>query len=119
MRRAGIQACMDSSGNSRRARSLRGLSGEALLITELSLGHRRVRVRRREEAGRAAAPALHRAEHSKPADVTDTTLATELLLLDRCLAVAARERRRPRAICRRASWCTSRTRRRRARRTTS
>lgn len=59
-------------------------SGEALLITELSSAIAVCVFDAAEEAGAL----LHLrciARSSKPADVTDTTLATELLLLDRCL----------------------------------
>jgi chemotaxis receptor (MCP) glutamine deamidase CheD len=59
-------------------------SGEALLITELSSAIAVCVFDAAEEAGAL----LHLrciVRASKPADVTDTTLATELLLLDRCL----------------------------------
>jgi chemotaxis receptor (MCP) glutamine deamidase CheD len=59
-------------------------SGEALLITELSSAIAVCVFDAAEEAGAL----LHLrciVRSSKPADVTDTTLATELLLLDRCL----------------------------------
>jgi chemotaxis receptor (MCP) glutamine deamidase CheD len=59
-------------------------AGEALLTTELSSAIA-VCV---YDAAEAAGALLHLRcilRHSKPSDVTDTTLATELLLLDRCL----------------------------------
>ena len=59
-------------------------SGEALLITELRSALAVCVYDAAEEAGAL----LHLRciiRTSKPADVTDTTLATELLLLDRCL----------------------------------
>lgn len=59
-------------------------SGEALLITELHSAIAVCVYDASEEAGAL----LHLrciVRTSKPADVTDTTLATELLLLDRCL----------------------------------
>ena len=59
-------------------------SGEALLITELSSAIAVCLYDAAEEAGAL----LHLrciVKSAKPADVTDTTLATELLLLDRCL----------------------------------
>ena len=59
-------------------------SGEALLITELCSAIAVCVYDAAEEAGAL----LHLRciiKNSKPADVTDTTLATELLLLDRCL----------------------------------
>jgi len=59
-------------------------SGEALLVTELRSAIAVCVYDAAEEAGAL----LHLrcvVKTSKPADVTDTTLATELLLLDRCL----------------------------------
>ena len=59
-------------------------AGEALLITELRSALAVCVYDAAEEAGAL----LHLrciVRSSKPADVTDTTLATELLLLDRCL----------------------------------
>jgi len=59
-------------------------SGEALLVTEVSSAIAVCLYDAAEEAGAL----LHLrciVKSSKPADVTDTTLATELLLLDRCL----------------------------------
>ncbi len=59
-------------------------SGAALLVTELSSAMAVCLYDAAEEAGAL----LHLrciVKSSKPADVTDTTLATELLLLDRCL----------------------------------
>ena len=59
-------------------------SGEALLVTELSSAIAVCLYDAAEEAGAM----LHLrcvVKSSNPADVTDTTLATELLLLDRCL----------------------------------
>jgi chemotaxis receptor (MCP) glutamine deamidase CheD len=59
-------------------------AGEALLTTELHSAIAVCVYDATEEAGAL----LHLrcvAKSSKPADVTDTTLATELLLLDRCL----------------------------------
>jgi chemotaxis receptor (MCP) glutamine deamidase CheD len=59
-------------------------SGEALFVTELSSAIAVCLYDAAEEAGAL----LHLrcvVKSSKPADVTDTTLATELLLLDRCI----------------------------------
>ncbi len=59
-------------------------AGEALLVTELSSAIAVCLYDAAEEAGAL----LHLrciVKSSKPTDVTDTTLATELLLLDRCL----------------------------------
>jgi chemotaxis receptor (MCP) glutamine deamidase CheD len=59
-------------------------SGEALLVTELSSAIAVCVYDAAEEAGAL----LHLrciVRSAKPADVTDTTLATELLLLDRCI----------------------------------
>jgi chemotaxis receptor (MCP) glutamine deamidase CheD len=59
-------------------------SGEAQLVTELSSAIAVCLYDAAEEAGAL----LHLrciVKSSKPADVTDTTLATELLLVDRCL----------------------------------
>jgi len=59
-------------------------SGEALLVTELSSAIAVCVYDAAEEAGAL----LHLrciVRSAKPVDVTDTTLATELLLLDRCL----------------------------------
>jgi chemotaxis receptor (MCP) glutamine deamidase CheD len=59
-------------------------SGEGLLVAELSSAIAVCLYDAAEEAGAL----LHLrciVKSSKPADVTDTTLATELLLLDRCL----------------------------------
>jgi chemotaxis receptor (MCP) glutamine deamidase CheD len=59
-------------------------AGEALLVTELRSAIAVCLFDAAEEAGAL----LHLrciVRSSKPADVTDTTLATELLLLDRCL----------------------------------
>jgi len=59
-------------------------SGEALLVTELSSAIAVCLYNAAEEAGAL----LHLrciVKSAKPADVTDTTLATELLLLDRCI----------------------------------
>ena len=59
-------------------------SDESLLVTELSSAIAICLYDAAEEAGAL----LHLrciVKSSKPADVTDTTLATELLLLDRCL----------------------------------
>ena len=59
-------------------------SGPALLVTELTSAIAICLYDAAEEAGAL----LHLrciVKSSKPADVTDTTLATELLLLDRCL----------------------------------
>jgi chemotaxis receptor (MCP) glutamine deamidase CheD len=59
-------------------------SGTALLLTELSSAIAVCLYDAAEEAGAL----LHLrciVKSTKPADVTDTTLATELLLLDRCL----------------------------------
>lgn len=60
-------------------------SGDVLLLTELNSAIAVCVYDATEEAGAL----LHLrciVRSSKPADVTDTTLATELLLLDRCLA---------------------------------
>jgi len=59
-------------------------SGEALLVTELSSAIAVCLYDAAEEAG-ALLHLRFVMKSSKPADVTDTTLATELLLLDRCL----------------------------------
>ncbi len=59
-------------------------SGDALLVTEL----RSAIAVCVYDAGEQAGALLHLRcviKHSKPVDVTDTTLATELLLLHRCL----------------------------------
>ena len=59
-------------------------SGEAQLVTELSSALAVCLYDAAEEAGAL----LHLrcvVKSSKPVDVTDTTLATELLLLDRCI----------------------------------
>jgi len=59
-------------------------SGEGLLVTELSSAIGLCLYDAAEETGAL----LHLrciVKSSKPVDVTDTTLATELLLLDRCL----------------------------------
>ena len=59
-------------------------SGEALLVTEVASAIAVCLYDAAEQAGAL----LHLrciVTSSKPADVTDTTLATELLLLDRCL----------------------------------
>jgi chemotaxis receptor (MCP) glutamine deamidase CheD len=59
-------------------------AGEALLVTELQSAIAVCVYDAAEEAGAL----LHLrciVRNSRPADVTDTTLATELLLLDRCL----------------------------------
>jgi chemotaxis receptor (MCP) glutamine deamidase CheD len=59
-------------------------SGEALLVTELTSAIAVCLYDAAEEAGAL----LHLrcvVKSSQPADVTDTTLATELLLLDRCV----------------------------------
>ena len=61
------------------------ISGDVLLITELHSAIAVCVYDASEEAGAL----LHLrciVRASRPADVTDTTLATELLLLDRCLA---------------------------------
>jgi chemotaxis receptor (MCP) glutamine deamidase CheD len=59
-------------------------SEEALLVTELSSAIAVCLYDAAEEAG-ALLHLRFVVKSSKPADVTDTTLATELLLLDRCL----------------------------------
>ena len=64
-------------------------SGEALLVAELSSAIAVCLYDAAEEAG-ALLHLRFVVKSSKPADVTDTTLATELLLLDRCLQCAAR-----------------------------
>lgn len=61
------------------------VSGDVLLLTELHSAIAVCVYDAQEEAGAL----LHLrciVRTAKPADVTDTTLATELLLLDRCLA---------------------------------
>ena len=61
------------------------VSGDVLLVTELHSAIAVCVYDAQEEAGAL----LHLrciVRSAKPADVTDTTLATELLLLDRCLA---------------------------------
>ena len=59
-------------------------SGQGLLVTELSSAIAVCLYDAAEEAG-ALLHLRFVVKSSKPADVTDTTLATELLLLDRCL----------------------------------
>jgi len=59
-------------------------SGEALLVTELSSAIAVCVYDAAEEAG-ALLHVRCIVRNAKPVDVTDTTLATELLLLDRCL----------------------------------
>ena len=59
-------------------------SGEALLVTELSSAIAVCLYDAAEEAG-ALLQLRCIVKSAKPADVTDTTLATELLLVDRCL----------------------------------
>ena len=59
-------------------------SGAAQLVTELSSAIAVCLYDAAEEAG-ALLHLRFVVKSSKPADVTDTTLATELLLLDRCL----------------------------------
>ena len=59
-------------------------SGAALLVTELSSAIAVCLYDAAEEAG-ALLHLRFVVKSSKPADVTDTTLATELLLLDRCI----------------------------------
>ena len=59
-------------------------SGEAQLVTELSSALAVCLYDAAEEAG-ALLYLRCVVKSSKPADVTDTTLATELLLLDRCI----------------------------------
>jgi chemotaxis receptor (MCP) glutamine deamidase CheD len=59
-------------------------SGEALLVTELSSAIAVCVYDAAEEAG-ALLHVRCIVRSAKPVDVTDTTLATELLLLDRCL----------------------------------
>ena len=59
-------------------------SGESLLVTELSSAIAVCLYDAAEEAG-ALLHLRFVVKSSNPADVTDTTLATELLLLDRCL----------------------------------
>jgi len=59
-------------------------SGEALLVTELQSAFAVCVYDAAEEAG-ALLHLRFIVRNAKPADVTDTTLATELLLLDRCL----------------------------------
>jgi chemotaxis receptor (MCP) glutamine deamidase CheD len=59
-------------------------AGDALLIAELRSGIAVCVFDASEEAG-ALLHLRYIVRSPKPADVTDTTLATELLLLDRCL----------------------------------
>ena len=59
-------------------------SGESLLVTELCSAIAVCLYDAAEEAG-ALLHLRFVVKSSRPADVTDTTLATELLLLDRCL----------------------------------
>ena len=79
-------------------------SGEALLVTELRSAIAVCVYDAAEEAGAL----LHLrcvVKTSKPADVTDTTLSTELLLLDRCLQ-SLREAAPTARDLRPASWRT-------------
>jgi len=84
MWRTGIQSCTESREVHVAPDRFELSSGEALLVTELSSAIAVCLYDAAEEAGAL----LHLrcvVKSSKPADVTDTTLATELLLLDRCL----------------------------------
>src|SRR5205814_3224217 len=63
-------------GNSCCTRSVRSQLRRSAAGSRAALGDRGVRVRRRRGGRGAVAPALHR-QALKPADVTDTTLATE------------------------------------------
>ena len=84
-RREGIQQRMESRDIHVAPDRFEITRGEALLITEL---HSALAVCVYDAAEEAGALLHLRCilRTSKPADVTDTTLATELLLLDRCLA---------------------------------
>ncbi len=82
--RRGLQRCMASSEIHVAPDRFEVSSGEALLTAELRSAIAVCVYDADEEAGAL----LHLrciVRHSKPADVTDTTLATELLLLHRCL----------------------------------
>lgn len=82
--REGIQQRMESRETHVAPDRFEVTSGEALLTTELSSALAVCVYDATEEAGAL----LHLrciVRSNKPADVTDTTLATELLLLDRCL----------------------------------
>ncbi len=84
VRREGIQHSMESREIEVAPDRFEVTSGEALLFTELRSAIAVCVYDAAEEAGAL----LHLrciVKTSKPADVTDTTLATELLLLDRCL----------------------------------
>ena len=83
-RREGIQQRMESRDIHVAPDRFEITRGEALLITEL---HSALAVCVYDAAEEAGALLHLRCilRSSKPADVTDTTLATELLLLDRCL----------------------------------
>lgn len=80
----GIQPCMENREIHVAPDRFEVTAGEALLTTELRSAIAVCLYDAAEEAGAL----LHLrciAKPSKPTDVTDTTLATELLLLDRCL----------------------------------
>ena len=80
----GIQRCMTNAELHVAPDRFEISSGEALLVAELRSAIAVCVYDADEEAGAL----LHLrciVRHSKPADVTDTTLATELLLLHRCL----------------------------------
>ncbi len=82
--RRGIQQCMASTEIQVAPDRFEVSSGEALFVAELRSAIAVCVYDADEEAGAL----LHLrciVRHSKPADVTDTTLATELLLLHRCL----------------------------------
>jgi len=84
-RRDGIQLRMANGEISVAPDKFEVIAGDVLLVTELSSAIA-VCV---YDATEAAGALLHLrciVRSSRPADVTDTTLATELLLLDRCLA---------------------------------
>jgi chemotaxis receptor (MCP) glutamine deamidase CheD len=84
VRREGIQQSMESREIQVAPDRFEVTSGEALLVTELRSALAVCVYDAAEQAGAL----LHLrciVKTSKPADVTDTTLATELLLLDRCL----------------------------------
>jgi chemotaxis receptor (MCP) glutamine deamidase CheD len=85
VQRDGIQLRMASREISVAPDKFEVTSDDVLLVTELSSAMAVCVYDATEEAGAL----LHLrciVRSSKPADVTDTTLATEMLLLDRCLA---------------------------------
>ena len=78
------------------------VSDDAILVAELSSAIAVCIYDAMEEAG-ALLHLRFIVRTSKPIDVTDTTLATELLLLDRCVESLARDRSERARTCRRRS----------------